>query len=366
MMPGIQMQEILQAMVSAYDKDSLEMMLSLQMEKNLGNIVADAPLRTKIFKLLQKAEQEGWDIELVKAAHRYIPGNTPLARAYEKYGMAPGLVVEKAGQPVAKVPSGVFSSGLEKTIRQDNPALDINLWRTRLTQLEVRVCRVDINGGPSGTGFLIAEDLVLTNYHVVMGILNGGRPASSLSCRFDYKVLVDGTVEQGIRIPLRAGNEIPLHSKCSAAELTKFPDSPVPTLDELDFALLKLSRALGSEPLAGPASAARGWETLPYVPAMLLPDQGLIIAQHPQGEPMKLAIDTQSVIGANANGTRVRYQTNTEGGSSGSGVYDMLFNLVALHHLGDPARDGSPPQYNQAVLPLHLIRQKITDAGFEI
>jgi len=44
----------------------------------------------------------------------------------------------------------------------------------------------------------------------------------------------------------------------------------------------------------------------------------------------------------------------------------MLFNLVALHHLGDPARDGSPPQYNQAVLPLHLIRQKITDAGFEI
>ena len=77
---------------------------------------------------------------------------------------------------------------------------------------------------------------------------------------------------------------------------------------------------------------------------------------------MKLAIDTQSVIGVNANGTRVRYKTNTEGGSSGSPVFDMLWNLSALHHYGDPSY--SSPTYNQGVVPLHLMRLKIEAAGF--
>lgn len=77
---------------------------------------------------------------------------------------------------------------------------------------------------------------------------------------------------------------------------------------------------------------------------------------------MKLAIDTQSVIGVNANQTRVRYTTNTEGGSSGSPVFDMLWNLSALHHYGDP--DWKNPIYNQGVAPLYLIRAKIEAAGF--
>ena len=34
-------------------------------------------------------------------------------------------------------------------------------------------------------------------------------------------------------------------------------------------------------------------------------------------QPLKLAVDTESVIGEAANGLRVRYRTNTEPGSSG-------------------------------------------------
>lgn len=358
------MQEVLQALIDGYDPNSLGMMLRLQLGKKLDNIVAAGPMQQQAFELLNVADREGWDIQLVQAAHRYNPGNIALAKVYEKYGMAPSVSVEKAGQPIAGASTSVFSNGLERTIREDNPALNINIWRIRLTELEVRVCRVDINGSASGTGFLIAKDLVLTNYHVVMKILDGTHSASSLSCRFDYKILANGTVQDGIRVSLATGQEIPVYSPCTPAELTIFPDSTLPTSDQLDFALLRLSRQFGNEPLAGPDSPIRGWEVLPKNPVTVMADQGIIIAQHPQGEPMKLAIDTQSVIGPNANETRVRHRTNTEGGSSGSPVFDMLFNLVALHHLGDPAVDGTLPRYNQAVLPLHLIRKKIVAAGF--
>jgi V8-like Glu-specific endopeptidase len=83
----------------------------------------------------------------------------------------------------------------------------------------------------------------------------------------------------------------------------------------------------------------------------------LMIAQHPDGKPLKLAVDTESVIGVNANQTRVRYATNTEPGSSGSPVFDFDWNLVALHHLGDPAYNH-PPAYNQGI-PINNIRARL-------
>ena len=86
-----------------------------------------------------------------------------------------------------------------------------------------------------------------------------------------------------------------------------------------------------------------------------------MIAQHPDGKPLKLAIDTESVIGVNTNRTRVRYATNTEAGSSGSPVFDLDWKLVALHHLGDPAYDH-PAAYNQGV-PIDKIRDRLAKTG---
>jgi V8-like Glu-specific endopeptidase len=63
----------------------------------------------------------------------------------------------------------------------------------------------------------------------------------------------------------------------------------------------------------------------------------------------------QGMLAPNANQTRLRYKTNTESGSSGSPVFEQHWNLIALHHSGDP--DFSKfhhPQYNQGV-PIGLI-----------
>ena len=58
---------------------------------------------------------------------------------------------------------------------------------------------------------------------------------------------------------------------------------------------------------------------------------------------MKLALDTQAVVGLNGNGTRIRYRTNTDPGSSGSpvvGDWDSVgLTLVAIRN-GNPVQPG--------------------------
>ena len=75
-------------------------------------------------------------------------------------------------------------------------------------------------------------------------------------------------------------------------------------------------------------------------------DAPVFIVQHPEEWPLKLAMDTKSVLGTNGNSTRVRYRTNTEKGSSGSPVFDANWNIAALHHSGDRA---IVPVYNQGI-----------------
>ena len=66
----------------------------------------------------------------------------------------------------------------------------------------------------------------------------------------------------------------------------------------------------------------------------------------------------------NGNRTRVRYRVNTEGGSSGSPVFDVNWNLLAIHHWGDPdARPMKLARWNQGV-PIDSIRPLIAKRGF--
>jgi V8-like Glu-specific endopeptidase len=67
------------------------------------------------------------------------------------------------------------------------------------------------------------------------------------------------------------------------------------------------------------------------------------------------------VIGRCHADLRLRYKTNTEAGSSGSPCFTMDWTLVALHHLGDPAR-APAPAFNQGI-PIELIRQRIVAQG---
>jgi hypothetical protein len=105
---------------------------------------------------------------------------------------------------------------------------------------------------------------VLTNYHVLEGLILGKLDPASFTCRFDYKVLADGSRKEGEVVKIQHVLDF---SKYSQAEADNDPDREMPNLEELDHALIRLSHAIGSEPVGKNASAAaqpRGWVNMQF------------------------------------------------------------------------------------------------------
>ena len=278
---------------------------------------------------------------------------------YEKFGMAPTVSCQEAGIAVAGAPGRVTASGLEAIVRPRLKVIDMGVWRDNMAQVESRVCRVEFNGNAIGTGFLVGPDLVLTNYHVLEGPIEGKLPSAQVACRFDYKALADGSRSEGVVVGLHDPDWCVDSSRYSRAEAGNQADRELPTADELDYALARLAQPTGNQPIdrnAGSGAPPRGWIAFPEVQPPLEMDMPLLIAQHPDGGPLKLALDTQSLLGVNGNGTRVRYATNTDRGSSGSPCFNMDWALVALHQMGDPA--WKMPKFNQGV-PIGVIRKRL-------
>ena len=363
MMPGVQIRDIRDALVSGYDADSLREMLRMRLDTKLDDIVAPGALRTRVFDLLDTAERQGWLTDLVREGYLENPRNADLLTIYRKYGLAPGVSAQHAGVIVQGVQA--VGDGLQETIKLRLPAFDFAVWREKMALVEGRVCRVELNGNAAGTGFLVGPDAVLTNFHVLESVLTGTTPPAAVTCRFDYKVLADGSRLEGTVVGLHPTEWNTDASPPSAAERTLSPDEPPPTADELDYALVKLARPLANEPASAKGGAdapRRGWVPVPLFPSAFLAHTPLMIAQYPDGNPLKLAVDTDAVLGTNAAGNRVRYATNTDHGSSGSPVFDMDWKLVALHHLGDPAVSSMPAKYNQGV-PIAKIRARLERGG---
>jgi hypothetical protein len=322
------------------------------------------PLKPTISDLLIALEDSGITSKFLGYVYANRPGRPDVRTEIVKYfpdavavpEQKSELSVQTAGAPQANAPTNAHAPGLQRNVRPYLAKLDIRVWQSRLTQIERRVCRVELEGNAVGTGFLVGPDTVLTNWHVFEAAKDQGK-VDALGCRFDYELLPDGKVQPGQLVMLQAGGLVD-SSPYSKAEGTDKPDNPLPTTAELDYALLRLSSRVGEQQVDG---AARGWIALPKAVLPLTADGPILIVQHPQGTPMKLAMDTQAVIGLNGNGTRINYRTNTDPGSSGSPVFTMDWDLVALHHSGDPAWVN--PTYNQGV-PIELVRQRIEAGGF--
>ena len=259
----------------------------------------------------------------------------------------PARAVQEKDQPVADHPAASSEVAFERLVRERVPQLDIEVWLARLGALHRQVCRIEVDGKPAGTGFLIGPDVVLTSFHVVSEVLD--RKSPRIVCRFDYMVGPDNIMRPGTPVNL-APEGILASSPYSPSEGDPKRPYQAPYATQLDYTLLRIDGAIGGEP-------SRGWLRLPDHPRVPPIDTPMVIVHHIMGHEMKLAFDTQGIRGMNANNTRIHYTANTESGSSGSPCLTLDLEPFAIHQGWSPTE-----KCNQGV-PLWMIRDSIVAAG---
>lgn len=330
--------------------EHLEQMVRFRLDINL-HMLGYGDLNNYVFKLIQWAEANGKLDMLVNGARQSNPNNSDLFDVAQELNLA-----------TSNAPS---KFELQRIVREANSFLNVNEWRTKLSVVEFQVCRIEIKLEDQnikyGTGFLIAPDVLITNYHVMSCVIENEllkrenkiwADVKNVTLRFDFKTFgSDHKINFGTEYHLAPDNWL-IDASPINANNEKNNVGDLPEEDQLDYALLRIHGAPGDEAIgiSEPGASKRGWIKLPLEPYNFPIDSPLIIVQHPSAGPLKLAIDTQGIIGLNKNGTRVKYRTNTESGSSGSPCFNINWELIALHHLGDPNYSfGYSPTYNQGI-----------------
>jgi len=273
----------------------------------------------------------GHEAVLATAALRRKPSLATLAM------LPSSLEVWSSGDAAARP---LATPGLEKIVNAAAGFADVAVFRERLAEAEVRTARIDIGGHAKGTGFLVGESLLLTNWHVIKSGVEGA------VARFDHKVLPGGTMaEKGRAVPF-ASEWLVAHSRHDEVPVEIGAEGPPP--GTWDFALVRLaepvaSQGIGPDPGA-PGADLRGQYELDGAPYQFEKEEPLLIVGHPDGRPMQLSYASPSGASRTRHGNRLRYQTNTEGGSSGSPVFNREWRIVALHHAAGPT--SIPGEFN--------------------
>jgi S1-C subfamily serine protease len=217
------------------------------------------------------------------------------------------------GKPTVPVPTP--TKGADWWKGDDvNPILARRLYQERLIEQRSRLIHIEIarqvaevsrsvamltlrfaNELAHGTGFLIQPDLILTNHHNVSDARFGD--IQSVTVEFDY--------EQGFdrkRKPLVRRGLIESIVKNEAH----------------DWAVVRLDKPVDRKPvpLGTPYDVGK--------------DDPIIIIEHPLGSFKQFALDMLSI--RYADDQLVQYLADTQKGSSGSPVFNIKMQVIALHH----------------------------------
>ena len=311
----------------------------------LAAVTAPKALSEMVTAIIQWAEGESKTEALVRAA---LTRTTNLK------------VKAFAGRYLASAQRQVDGTALEKLTDSAVTFKEPQSWRDCMAAAERRVCAIVIDGQREGSGFLVAPGLVMTNYHVVEDC-----DWTTIKVEFDYRADANGvpTVSRFCSLTAAPIATSPWHP--IDKEHPK-PAAPPPDHTALDFAILPVDGAPEADVM--PDGSKRGVIGPPKAAPRLQAGMPLLILQHPKQlktfletpdlQPLRFAFDV--VIEINENASRVRYKVNSEPGSSGSPCFDPDWNLVALHHAGDP-REIVPAEYNEGI-PIDTIRANLSAA----
>jgi endonuclease G len=166
---------------------------------------------------------------------------------------------------------------------------------------------VELGGGdvrPVGTGFLVAPGVMMTNWHVLE------------------------TAAEAARCAVEFGYENDFRSKPRSSTFFRFmPDRYFWSTQELDFALVAVAPAAHE----GKASLESfGYLKLNGTPGKARPKEFLTVIQHPNGQAKQISIRENQLLEYKEH--VILYASDTAPGSSGSPVFNDVWQVVALHH----------------------------------
>lgn len=318
-------------------------------EKQRGNMLqALGDLRADLGGKPAMSRHDLWAAELIIAAQ---DGSSSQEIADETLDL-----IQLVGRSLPVVPiEGSNNLTGVATWLEDSPALTATLtvtrsslkapeWIERLRAITSCVCRITFNH-VSGTGFLVAPDLVLTNHHVMDVVISRHVDPRAVELHLEPVWSRNGSRGVGAVHHLARKDWLVAASPLSRADAIRLPKPFEATIGELDYALLRLDDAPGRE---------RGFIPIP-VDVRASPGDALHIVQYPGVIDLMVGIQGDSVQTVNKSKTRLTYLTNAGAGSSGAPCFDKDWNLVAIHHSGDPSFDAA---YNEGI-PAATIRRNL-------
>lgn len=306
---GKQVEQLREALQRAFiSRPKLKILLREEMNVRLDEVVGGSNLTETVAELVDWAESEERLVELVSAAIRRNPGNSRLRQFVESFGIIPSETK----------PTHVVPFGPEFEWRGPTEQLELQgFWRKKPELWDVAflsrgvdraasVCRIEVEGqGAIGTGFLLSQDLLLTNYHV----LEDGRltdDSSRWRLGFGRMTSATGTETTGQTFRL--------------AENPIVRSSPT---DQLDYVLLRVESTILEADRIRPVD---------YVQTSPKKGTGIHVLQHPDGEAMKIVFGTNGITGVYEHDGLIQYISQTSTGSSGSPCFNDNWQLIALHH----------------------------------
>ncbi len=223
--------------------------------------------------------------------------------------------ITKLANLEARMPDERLALGRERIIgRSDLLGLNFLEKGTAVSRFVGRVHVRNSNGAERGfgTGFMVSPRLLLTNNHV----LGNASEARFSEIEFDFQ-------------SDRFGRMLPVVTFGLESEKFFLTD------EELDFALVAV-RPISNN---GIDLKLYGWNRLIEEEGKAIEGNPLNIIQHPLGEPKQLAIRSNNLLDILEN--FAHYETDTEPGSSGSPVFNDMWEVIALHHSGVPKTDAA-------------------------
>ena len=223
----------------------------------------------------------------------------------------PQVAASKLSPAEALRPADVTDELVERQIGRTRDLLSIEFFEQGLEAAR-SVGRIVTDNQANGTGFLVADGLVMTNHHVLRTAQEAARSALEL----DFEANRFGTAKNVQVFRLQ-------------------PERFFLNDQGLDYALCAVART--SE--RGVPLADYGFRPLIGEEGKVAIGEAVNIVQHPEGRVKQIVIRNNRLVDLPDDPAMkpfFHYEADTERGSSGSPVFNDQWEIVALHHSGVP------------------------------